>query len=240
MRRRYTYFIQQKAIALFKQESADSLIYRPPRLTQPNHGQLYSTIPDDLSSNIPELEPIPADLYSTTPNLDPADLVDLPTMPTANTSSDEILNSDDGTDTDNTAFDPVCYDLDLTTNVDNFETTQLTRPEKLLLAFYKDRHHRILHDTRTMERLPTLPPTDDDPCTTSPYIQEETESADDWDTSDDTISSTPPTPPPPPIPPAPPSDAPGPSIPASPPFAPPGNLAITKIKQKFLTLFKKF
>jgi hypothetical protein len=66
MRRRYSYFIQQNAIALFKQESADSLIFRPPRPSQPTDGQLYSTMTD-----IPDLEPIPTDI----PDLEP-----IPTM----------------------------------------------------------------------------------------------------------------------------------------------------------------
>jgi hypothetical protein len=189
---------------------------------------------------MPELEPIPADLYSITPTLDPDDRVDLATVPTVHTSLDENLNLDDETDTDDKQFDQVCSDLDITTDVDNSETAQLTRPEKILLAFYKNRHDRILHCTSTMERLPTLPPTDDDPCITLPYIQDDTDSADDWDTSDDTISSAPPTPTPPPTPPVPPFDAPGFSPPVSPPFSPPGNPAITTIKQKFLAFFNKF
>jgi hypothetical protein len=152
-------------------------------------------------------------------------------------------------------LEPIPANLtDITTTCDNCINAQDTdavgidstdsitlesRHEKILSVFHKYRSDPNFHYIFTMGRPQTSTPTDDDPCTTLPYIQEATESADDWDTSDDSISSIPPTPPPPPTPPVLPSDAPGPSIPVSPPFSPPGNPAITKIKQKFLALFKK-
>jgi hypothetical protein len=54
MRRRYTFFILQHANALFKQESADSLIYRQPRPLQLSDDQLYFSLRD-----IPDLEFVP-------------------------------------------------------------------------------------------------------------------------------------------------------------------------------------
>jgi hypothetical protein len=62
MRRRYAFFIQHHAVALFKQESADSLISRAPRhLPDLQH---TSSLCD-----VPELEPIPSStntsIYST-------------------------------------------------------------------------------------------------------------------------------------------------------------------------------
>jgi hypothetical protein len=156
MRRRYTYFIQQHAIALFKKESADSLIFIPPQPVPPiTCGQ-----PDSL---MPDLDPIPDDLYANMPDLEPipADLIDLNTtcyncihasIQTANTLQppidtsptltryDKILNTDSCTDDDDAAFDKACRSSDVTTSpeTDNFDfdptdninlepTTPLTR-----------------------------------------------------------------------------------------------------------------
>jgi hypothetical protein len=66
MRRRYAFFILQHANALFKQESADSLIYRQPRPLQLSDDQLYFSLRD-----IPELEFVPR-RPSTQPTLPPS------------------------------------------------------------------------------------------------------------------------------------------------------------------------
>jgi hypothetical protein len=149
------------------------------------------------------------------------------------TTADQHFDSESWTDNDDAAFDQACQELNLPTVT--AAPRPLNRQEKLLLAFYKQRHDRI--SNQPTDRLSILPPDDEPPHTLS-FVSEESD--DDWDNWDDSTSSTPPTPPPPPTPPVPPSDAPGPSIPASPPSLPPGNPAITKIKQKFLTFFKKF
>jgi hypothetical protein len=104
MRRRYTYFIQQNAIALFKKESADSLIFIPPRPTQPTYGRPYSLMPD--------LETLPTDLYSAMPDLEPIPSTDLDrtcsnctnyslqTANTTDTTSDQHVDSNSWTDDD--------------------------------------------------------------------------------------------------------------------------------------------
>jgi hypothetical protein len=133
------------------------------------------------------------------------------------------------------AFDQACSEVGLPTAIIRTEPRPLNRHEKILLAFYKQRHDRIYNQPK--DQLSILP-IDDEPPHTLPYIPEESD--DDWDTWDDPTPSTPPTPPPPPTPTVPPSNAPGPSVPASPPLSPPGNPAIAKFKQKFLTFFQKF
>jgi hypothetical protein len=144
-----------------------------------------------------------------------------------NTTCDNCINAPE---TDNVEFDP-------TDSINLESTTPLTRHEKILSVFHKYRSDPNFHYIFTMGRPPISTPTDDDPRNNLPYIQEETESDDDWDNPTD------PTPATPSIPPAPPvssSDVPGPSIPANPPAVPPGNPTISNIKQKLLTLFQKF
>jgi hypothetical protein len=154
------------------------------------------------------------------------------------TSADENLSSDTGTDADDAAFDQVCYDLDLMTDTVKLEPTPLTRPEKILLAFYKERSDRILHYTHTMGGLPPSTSTDNEPHHTLPFIPEESD--DDWDDHGNPTDLTPSTPPIPPDPPVSPSNVPSLSNPTNPPSLPSGNQTFNKCKQKLLNFFQNF
>jgi hypothetical protein len=260
MRRRYTYFIKQHAIALFKRESADSLIFIQPRPTEPDHGLSYSDLPD--------LEPIPTDFetqpcyncttFATTdtttvdpiPTIDFRPYINRPPTPTPmdtlpyiaedDSDSDDYLNytrdcatpfypptdspqpeldpipADVWDDHDDAAFDQACRDLNLPTD------RPLNRQEKILLICHRYQ----------LNNQPTDRPTDNEP--------PEEPDIDEWDIPIALPPSTPQIPPHPPTPPIPPSDAPGPSIPTSPPPLPPGSQTFNNLKQKFLSIFKKF
>jgi hypothetical protein len=152
MRRRYAFFILQHANALFKQESADSLIYRQPRPLQLSDDQLYFSLRD-----IPELEFVPRP--STQPTLPPSRYQ----QPCANCATDDW-------DSDPEPVDPI--------------PTINFRP----------------YDPTTDAHLytPPTPPPMEEPPSTLPFIQEESETEEDHDDEPDIpmdpIPSNPPVP----------------------------------------------
>jgi hypothetical protein len=197
MRRRYSYFIQQNAIALFKQESADSLIFRPPRPLSDN--QLHLSIRD-----VPDLEPVPPMTYTQPMTSTPPSRYDILLSTIRKNTWDSDFDSE-----------PNYGHLDV-----NFRPYDPTIDPPRLRPF-------------------TTTSMDDDPPSTLPFVQDETDSEDDLDDHTTPIDLVPHTPPLPPIPPTQTEETPGPSQPTCPPNPQQtGNQNFFKIKNIFLNFFK--